>query len=50
MHGKTGLPVLLNTSLNVNNEPIVASEIEALHFFLSTPIEAVVIGDVLVRR
>jgi carbamoyltransferase len=49
-NAQTGLPALLNTSLNVNNEPIIASEIEALHFFLSTPVEAVVIGDVLVRR
>lgn len=46
----TGLPAVLNTSLNINNEPIVASEVEAVNFFLSTPIEAIVIGDVLIRR
>ena len=49
-HEMTGIPVLLNTSLNTNNEPIIASEIEAISFFLSTPIEAMVIGDVLIQR
>lgn len=43
-------PVLLNTSLNVNNEPMIASEIEALSFFLSRPIEAMAIGPVLIQR
>ena len=43
-------PIVLNTSLNVNNEPMVASEIEAISFFLSRPIEAMVIGDILIQR
>jgi len=47
---RTGLPVLLNTSLNVNNEPIIASEVEAINFFLATPVEIMVIGDVLIER
>jgi carbamoyltransferase len=46
----TGTPIVLNTSLNVNNEPIIASESEAISFFLSTPIEALVIGDILIQR
>ncbi len=50
LHALTGLPAVLNTSLNVNNEPIIASEIEAIHFFLSTRVEALVIGNVLIRR
>lgn len=43
-------PVLLNTSLNINNEPMIASEIEAITFFLSRPIEAMVIGPILIQR
>jgi carbamoyltransferase len=50
MQQQTGTPIVINTSLNVNKEPIIASEIEALHFFLSTPVEAIIIGNVLVRR
>ncbi len=46
----TGLPILLNTSLNVNNEPIVASEAEAINFFLATPIETMVIENVVIER
>ncbi len=47
----TGNPaVLLNTSLNINNEPMIASEIEAISFFLSRPIEAMVIDQVLIQR
>jgi carbamoyltransferase len=44
------LPVCLNTSLNGNGEPIVASEADALAFFLSHAVDAMLIGDVLVQR
>ena len=44
------LPVCLNTSLNGNGEPIVGSEADALAFMLSHPVDAMVIGDLLVQR
>ncbi len=46
----TGLPVLLNTSFNIKNEPIVCSPKDALSCFLSTNIDCVAIGDYLVKK
>ncbi|MDP3153787.1 MAG: carbamoyltransferase N-terminal domain-containing protein [Archangium sp.] len=46
----TGVPVLLNTSLNGQGEPIVATEADALAFFLAHPVDALLIDDVLIRR
>ncbi len=45
----TGVPVLLNTSFNVN-EPIVCTPREAVHCFLRTQVDRLVIGNVLVKR
>ena len=47
---RTGAPIVLNTSLNGNGEPIVASEVDALGFFISHSIDAMVAGDVLLQR
>jgi carbamoyltransferase len=49
-HDATGTPMLLNTSFNVNGEPIVCSPEEAIESFLSTDLDALVIGDVVVER
>ncbi len=46
----TGVPVLLNTSFNVKNEPIVCSPKDALLCFLSTDIDCVALGDFFVRK
>ena len=46
----TGLPVCLNTSLNGNGEPIVAGEAEALGFFATHAVDALLLGDVLLRK
>ena len=46
----TGIPVLLNTSFNVKNEPIVCSPGDALACFLSTDIDCVAMGDFLVEK
>ncbi len=46
----TGVPVLLNTSFNVRNEPIVCSPRDALACFLSTDIDCLALGDFLVVR
>ena len=45
----TGVPMLLNTSLN-ENEPIVCTPREALDCFLRTRMDVLVLGDVAIRR
>lgn len=45
----TGVPVLLNTSFNVN-EPIVRSPEEAVRCFLRTDVDWLVLGNLLVQR
>ncbi|RNI22520.1 carbamoyltransferase family protein [Rufibacter latericius] len=47
---KTGTPVLVNTSFNVNEEPIVASPSDALRCFVGTEIDLLVIGNFVVRK
>ena len=47
---RTGVPVLLNTSFNVRGEPIVRTPEEALECFQRTGIDALFLGDVLVRK
>jgi carbamoyltransferase len=46
---RTGVPMLLNTSFN-DSEPIVCSPADALATFTGTAIDAVVLGDRMVRR
>ncbi len=43
-------PVVVNTSLNGPGEPIVASGNDALAFFCAHPVDAMVIGDLLLTR
>ncbi|MDF0643334.1 MAG: carbamoyltransferase C-terminal domain-containing protein [Nitrospira sp.] len=45
----TGVPVLLNTSFNVN-EPIVCTPEDAVQCFLRTEVEWLVMGNLLARR
>jgi len=45
----TGVPVLLNTSFNVN-EPIVCTPEDAVSCFLRTDVEWLVMGNLLARR
>ena len=45
----TGVPVVLNTSFN-ENEPIVCKPEEAIECFLRTKMDALVIGNYLVRK
>ena len=45
----TGVPVVLNTSFN-DNEPIVCRPEEAVDCFLRTRMDALVLGDFLVRK
>jgi carbamoyltransferase len=46
----TGCPVLLNTSFNDADEPIVCSPADAVRTFLSTALDALVIGPFLAQR
>ncbi|MDJ0795455.1 MAG: carbamoyltransferase [Calothrix sp. MO_167.B12] len=46
---RTGIPILLNTSLN-ENEPIVRTPAEAIKCFLRTNMDALVLGSYYVER
>jgi carbamoyltransferase len=46
----TGLPVLLNTSLNKRGMPIVETPEEALSFFLDCALDALVLDDLLITK
>jgi carbamoyltransferase len=47
---RTGVPVLLNTSFNVNKEPIVETPADAVRTLLASALDALVVGDFLVTR
>lgn len=46
----TGMPVVLNTSYNVNHQPIVCSEAEAIDTFLAMEIDALYIANSRISR
>ena len=46
----TGVPVLLNTSLNVKGEPIVETPADALACFLGTGIDYLALHDMLIAK
>lgn len=46
----SGVPVLLNTSFNDNNEPIVETPTDAIKTFMKTQIDVLVIGDIIIRK
>jgi carbamoyltransferase len=47
---KTRIPMLLNTSFNINNEPIVESPGDAIRTFFSSGLDAIVIGPYLLEK
>ena len=47
---RTGIPAVVNTSLNTAGRPMVDSPRDALELFGSAPIDALAIGPCLVRR
>jgi len=47
---RTGLPVVVNTSLNTAGRPIVDDPRDALECFGSAPVDALALGPFLVRR
>jgi carbamoyltransferase len=42
---RTGCPVVVNTSFNVNEEPIVCTPEDAFHCFMGTEIETLAVGN-----
>jgi len=47
---RTGVPLVLNTSFNTFDEPIVCSPVDALRTFLRTGLDLLVLRDYVVRR
>ena len=47
---RTGLPVVVNTSLNTAGRPMVDSPRDALECFGSTPVDLLAIGPFVVER
>jgi len=48
--GKTGCPVIVNTSFNVRGEPIVCTPEDAFRCFMGTEIEILACGNSLLRK
>ena len=47
---RTGFPIALNTSFNINGEPIVCTPDDALNTFFNSGLRYLVIGDILVEK
>lgn len=47
---RTGLPVIVNTSLNTAGRPMVDDPRDALECFGSAPVDVLVLGPYVVRR
>lgn len=50
MEARGAPPIVLNTSLNGNGEPIVGCESDAIAFFMSHPVDFMVLGDLILDR
>jgi carbamoyltransferase len=48
--GKTGCPVLINTSFNVRGEPIVCSPEDAYRCFMRTDMDVLVLENILLLK
>lgn len=46
----TGIPLVLNTSFNIKGQPIVETPLDALSTFAGTGMDAVIMGNHLVRK
>jgi carbamoyltransferase len=47
---RTGVPVVINTSLNTSGRPMVDDPRDALECFGSAPVDALALGPFLIRR
>jgi carbamoyltransferase len=50
MHQRTGTGVLVNTSFNVRDEPIVLSPEDAYRCFMATEMDMLVLGNAILRK
>ena len=48
--GRTGCPMLINTSFNVRNEPIVCTPAEAFQCFMATGMDRLVVGNAVMLK
>lgn len=46
----SGVPVFLNTSFNLDDEPLVDSPLDALKTFLRSDLEALVLGNYFITK
>ncbi len=46
----TGIPILLNTSFNIMGKPIIHSIEDALAFFYTTGLDALVVEDIIIEK
>jgi len=46
----TGVPCVINTSFNLSGEPIAGSPRDALATFLASPLDALVMEDILIEK
>lgn len=46
----TGCPAMINTSFNVRSEPIVCTPADAYRCFMATDMDALVVGDFILRK
>ncbi|MDD5681027.1 MAG: carbamoyltransferase C-terminal domain-containing protein, partial [Candidatus Omnitrophica bacterium] len=49
-HKKTGLPVLINTSLNRRGEPMICSPEDALIMFYESGLRYILLGDFIIDK
>ena len=47
---KTGSPVIINTSFNVRGEPVVCTPEHAYRCFMSTNMDVLVVGNVVLQK
>ena len=47
---KTGVPCLINTSLNLHGEPVVGNADDAVRTFLDSGLDAILINDLLIEK
>jgi carbamoyltransferase len=49
-HEKTGVPIIINTSFNVQGEPIVCSPVDAIRTFFTSGLDVLVIGEFIIHK
>ena len=46
----SGFPILLNTSFNINGEPIVCSPDDAINTFFNSGLDILMLGDCCIKK